>query len=208
MVEAAQHYVSVHDEPMHRFRFRNDYAFVYDVGIPVEAVTLYHSHDEDSLYVAINGVHCCVQDLGCEPVTNQIDKGTIMVAPFRSKPLIHQVTNVGVEEMRMIGAEILASPPVTAAAPLSAPGVTLLAEKPRIRTYKIDLAPGETTGDLKCDFSGILIVMAGTSLEVSGREARTLSVVPGDAIWHDGPLTQRFTNPGRTPFEAVLGEWR
>jgi len=208
MADAVQDYVSVHDEPMHRFRFRNDYAFVYDVGIPVEAVTLYHSHDEDSLYVAINGVHCCVQDLGCEPVTNQIDKGTIMVAPFRSKPLIHQVTNVGHEEMRMIGAEILASPPVTAAAPLSAPGLTLLADRPRIRTYRIELAPGETTGDLKCDFSGILIVMAGCALEIAGRETRTLSVVPGDAIWHDGPLVQRFTNPGRQPFEAVLGEWR
>ncbi len=208
MTETAQDYVSVHDEPMHRFRFRNEYAFVYDVCIPVAAVTLYHSHDEDSLYVAINGVHCCTQDLGCEPVTNQIDKGTIFVAPFRAKPLIHQVTNVGNHEMRMIGAEILASPPVTAAAPLEAPGVTLLGEKPRIRTYKIELAPGEATGDLRCDFSGILIVMAGHSLEIAGRETRVLSIAPGDAIWHDGPLTQRFTNPGRQTFEAVLGEWR
>jgi hypothetical protein len=208
MAEAAQHYVSVHDEPMHRFRFRNDYAFVYDVRIPVEAVTLYHSHDEDSLYVAINGVHCCTQDLGCEPVTNQIDKGTIMVAPFRSKPLIHQVTNIGDAEMRMIGAEILASPPVTAAAPLNAPGVTLLAEKPRIRTYKIDLAPGQTTGDLKCDFSGVLIVMAGGCLEIADGRTRMMSLAPGDVIWHDGPLTQRFTNLGSVPFEAVLGEWR
>ncbi len=208
MTETAPPYVSVHDEPMHRFRFRNEYVFVYDVGIPPSAVTLYHSHDEDSLYVAINGVHCCTQDLGQEPVTSQIEKGTIMVAPFRSRPLIHQVTNVGREEMRMIGAEILASPPVTAAAPLSAPGVTLLAEKPRIRTYRIALAPGESTGDLACDFSGILIVMAGHALEIAGRETRSLSIAPGDAIWHDGPLVQRLTNPGREPFEAVLGEWR
>ncbi len=208
MDKTAQPYVSVHDEPMHRFRFRNEFAFVYDVCIPVDAVTLYHSHDEDSLYVAINGVHCCTQDLGQEPVTSQIDKGTIMVAPFRSSPLIHQVTNVGEQEMRMIGAEILASPPVTASRPLDAAGVTLLSEKPRIRTYKIELAPGESTGDLACDFSGILIVMAGHALEIAGRETRTLSVAPGDAIWHDGPLVQRFTNPGRHLFEAVLGEWR
>lgn len=208
MTDTATSYVSVHDEPMHRFRFRNDYAFVYDVGIPPSAVTLYHSHDEDSLYVAINGVHCCTQDLGQAPVTSQIDKGTIFVAPFRAKPLIHQVTNTGREDMRMIGAEILASPPVTAAAPLAAPGVTLVAEKPRIRTYRIELEPGETTGDLDCAFSGILIVTAGHALEIAGRETRTLSVVPGDAIWHDGPLTQRFTNPGRERFEAVLGEWR
>ncbi|MEN3976381.1 hypothetical protein [Emcibacter sp. SYSU 3D8] len=201
-------YVSVHDEPMHRFRFRNEYAFVYDVRIPASAVTLYHSHDEDSLYVAINGVHCCTQDLGCDPVTSQIDKGTIMVAPFRSTPLIHQVTNIGDDEMRMIGAEILASPPVTAAAPLTAPGVTLLAEKPRIRTYKIELAPGETTGDMACDFSGILIVMAGGCIEIADGRTRRMSLAPGDAIWHDGPLTQRFTNPGSVPFEAVLGEWR
>ncbi|MGE0668853.1 MAG: hypothetical protein AB7O49_20040 [Sphingomonadales bacterium] len=201
-------YVSVHDEPMHRFRFRNDFAFVYDVCIPPSAVSLYHSHDEDSLYVAIDGVHCCTQDLGQEKVTSQIDKGTIMVAPFRANPLIHQVTNVGENDMRLIGAEILASPPVTAARPLAAPCVTLLGEKPRIRTYRIELGPGESTGDLDCGFSGILIVMAGHALEIAGRETRTLSVVPGDAIWHDGPVTQRFTNPGRERFEAVLGEWR
>lgn len=208
MAETAQHYVSVHDEPMHRFRFRNEYAFVYDVLIPPTAITLYHSHDEDSLYVAINGVHCCTQDLGCEPVTSEIDKGTVMIAPFRSKPLIHQVTNVGRHDMRMIGAEILSSPPVTAAAALTGNGITLLAEKPRIRSYKIELEPGESTGDLHCDFSGILIVMAGHALEIAGRETRTHSIVPGDAIWHDGPIVQRFTNPGRERFEAVLGEWR
>jgi hypothetical protein len=110
--------------------------------------------------------------------------------------------------MRLIGAEILASPPVTAAEPLRAPNVTLLADKPRIRTYKIELGPGESTGDLRCDFSGILIVLAGHTVEIAGQESRTLSIGPGDTIWHDGPLTQRFTNPGREKFEAVLGEWR
>lgn len=208
MADAAQDYVSVHDEPMHRFRFRNEHAFVYDVLIPPAAITLYHSHDEDSLYVAINGVQCCTQDLGCEPVTSEIDKGTVMIAPFRSRPLVHQVTNVGRHDMRMIGAEILASPPVTAEEPLSGPGITLLAEKPRIRSYKIMLEPGETTGDLRCDFSGILIVMSGGSIEIAGTGTRALSLAPGDAIWHDGPLTQRFTNLGRQTFEAVLGEWR
>jgi hypothetical protein len=208
MAETAQQYVSVHDEPMHRFRFRNDYAFVYDVLIPPAAITLYHSHDEDSLYVAINGVHCCTQDLGCEPVTSEIDKGTVMIAPFRSRPLIHQVTNVGHHDMRMIGAEILASPPVTSDTALSCHGIILLAEKPRIRSYKIVLEPGETTSDLRCDFSGILIMMTGGSIEIAGADTRALSLAPGDAIWHDGPLTQRFTNLGRQTFEAVLGEWR
>jgi mannose-6-phosphate isomerase-like protein (cupin superfamily) len=202
-------YVSVHDEPMHRFRFRNDFAWVYDVLIPPAAVTLYHSHDEDTFYVAVAGAHVCNQPLGQEAQIGDVEKGTVMVMPHRTKPLIHQVTNKGSEDMRLIGAEILASPPVTAERPLSADGVALIAEKARVRSYDLRLAPGDTTGDMDCQFSGLLVVLSGGALEIAGDAGcRTFSLSPGDVVWHDGPLRQRLTNVGKTPFEAVLGEWR
>jgi hypothetical protein len=202
-------WVSVHDEPMHRFRFANAHAYVYDVLIPPEAVTLYHRHDEDTFYVAVAGAHVCNQPLGQEPVIGDVERGTVMVMPHRAKPLIHQVTNKGAADMRLIGAEILSSPPVAAAAPLAAPGLALLAEKPRVRSYALALAPGHSTGDMRCDFSGLLVVLSEGCLEIAGDgAARTLSLSPGDVIWHDGPAVQRLTNRGPAPFEAVLGEWR
>ncbi|MEN3953193.1 hypothetical protein [Iodidimonas sp. SYSU 1G8] len=209
MTDAPPDVVSVHDEPRHRFRFRNDHAYVYDVLIPPADVTLYHSHNEDTLYVAIAGAHVCNQPLGQDAQIGDVAKGTIMVMPHRTKPIVHQVTNKGDADMRLIGAEILASPPVVAETALSAPGLTLASEKPRVRTYTVVLEPDASTGDMACAFSGLLIVISGGVIEIAGADgARTLSLSPGDAIWHDGPVRQRLTNRGAAPFEAVLGEWR
>ena len=203
-----QDFVEVHDEPRHRFRFTNDVAWVYDVLIPPGDITLYHRHTEDTLYVAIGDAHVCNQALGEEAREGSVDKGTTMVMPHRTEPLIHQVTNKGSENMRLIGAEVLASPAVTSDTPLEAPGLTLAKDKERLRAYRLNLAPGETTGLLDCNFSGLLVVLSEGTLEIGGDMPRIMSLEPGAFIWHDGPVRQSFTNCGKTPFEAVLGEWR
>ena len=46
-------YVSVRDEPLHRHRFENTFARVYDVYIAPGEQTLYHEHTEDTLYVSV-----------------------------------------------------------------------------------------------------------------------------------------------------------
>ena len=206
--QTEQSFVEVHDEPRHRFRYRNDFAYLYDVLIPPGDITLYHRHTEDTLYVAIGDVHVCNQALGAEPQDGTVAKGTTMVMPHRTKPLIHQVTNQGDEAMRLIGAEVLASPPVTSDTPLEASGITLEADKPRLRAYRVKLEPGETTGPLTCNFSGLLIVISGGTLQIDGDAPRVLSLDPAAFIWHNGPVQQSFTNVGGAPFEAVMGEWR
>lgn len=212
MSEAAaeQDFVEVHDEPRHRYRFKNEHVYVYDVLIPPGDITLYHRHAEDTFYVALGDATVCDHRQGEEPREGAVEKGVAMMMPHREKPLIHQVTNQGSEDMRLIGAVVLSTPGASAAAPLDAPGLSLKWEKPRLRAYDVALAPGDTTGDLVCDFSGLLITISGGCLQIaeSGGPSRTLSLAPGDVIWHDGPTHQRFTNVGGAPFEAVLGEWR
>ena len=51
--------------------------------------------------------------------------------------------------MRLIGAEIKASPPVTSPGPLDAPGHELVLERDRLRVYELALDPGESTGEIE-----------------------------------------------------------
>lgn len=209
MSEAVPDFVEVHDEPRHRYRFKNEHVYVYDVLIPPGDITLYHRHAEDTFYVALGNATVCDHRVNEEPRTGEVEKGVAMMMPHREKPLIHQVTNRGSEDMRLIGAEVLSTPKATASAPLDAPGLTLKWEKPRLRAYDFALNPSETTGDMVCDFSGLLIMISGGCLEIAGpgESLRTLSLAPGDVIWHDGPIRQRLTNVGGAPIEGTLGEW-
>lgn len=209
MSEAAPDFVEVHDEPRHRYRFKNEYVYVYDVLIPPGDITLYHRHAEDTFYVALGNATVCDHRVNEEPREGAVEKGVAMMMAHKEKPLIHQVTNQGSEDMRLIGAEVLSTPKATASALLEAPGIAIKWEKPRLRAYDVALSPSESTGDMVCDFSGLLITISGGCLEIAEQNgsSRTLSLAPGDVIWHDGPLTQRLTNVGSGSIEAVLGEW-
>lgn len=203
-------WVEVRDEPRHRRRFENDYVRVYDVLIPPGDVTRYHRHTQDTFYVAVNEATVSDTTWGeVEARTGTAPAGTAMCRPHLTRPLIHQVHNVGAGEMRLIGAEIKASPPVTSAAPLEAPGHVLTLERDRLRVYELSLAPGETTGEIEYGFSSltVLLTIATLRLVVAGVE-RTQVFAPADVLWQPGPVRLSVTNLGEEPGRAFVGEWR
>lgn len=46
-------YVEVHDEPIHRRQFSNEYVYVYIAGIRPGETSLWHRHSENTLYVCV-----------------------------------------------------------------------------------------------------------------------------------------------------------
>jgi len=209
--EMAEEYVEVRDEPRHRRRFENEFVRLYDVEIPPGDTTLYHRHTEDTFYVAVNEATVRDQTWGeDETRTGTAPAGTVMCRPHRSRPLIHQVHNVGAAEMRLIGAEIKASPAVTSSAPLSAPGHSLSLERERLRVYELVLGPGEATGDVEYRFASLTVFLTVATLRSRFPDGsdRTFVHAPGDAIWLPGPATVSVTNVGEEPCRAAVGEWR
>jgi hypothetical protein len=204
-------YVAVRDEPRHRRRFEDDHVRVYDVLIPAGDTTLYHHHTEDTFYVAVNDAIVRNQVWGSDEAREGTAMaGTAMCLGHRTRPLIHQVHNAGTAEMRLIGAEIKASPAVTSADPLDAPGHRLTLERDRLRVYELALDPGESTGEIEYRFSGLTVFLTIATVlvhEGDGAE-RTLVQAPADVVWRRGPTRLQLTNVGEAPWRAFVGEWR
>lgn len=209
MAETAT-WVEVRDEPRHRRRFETDLVRVYDVEIPPGDTTLYHRHTEDTFYVAVNEATVRDRTWGEEGErTGTAPAGSLLCRPHRSRPLIHEVHNLGPGAMRLIGAEIKTDPPVTAAAALEAPGHTLSLERDRLRAYEVALEPGESTGEIHYGFAGLTVFLTIATVSVRTAEGTVTSIhAPGDVVWRPDPVTLTITNAGEEPFRAALGEWR
>ncbi|MEZ5412409.1 MAG: hypothetical protein R2761_30525 [Acidimicrobiales bacterium] len=209
MAETAA-WVEVRDEPRHRRRFETDLVRVYDVEIPPGATTLYHRHTEDTFYVAVNEATVRDRTWGEEGErTGTAPAGSLLCRPHRSRPLIHEVHNLGPGAMRLIGAEIKAAPPVTSPAPLEAPGHTLSLERDPLRAYELELAPGESTGEIHYGFAGLTVFLTIATVSVRTAEGTIATIhAPGDVVWRPEPVRLTITNVGEEPFRAALGEWR
>lgn len=206
----SESFVEVRDEPRHRRRFENTWARVYDVLVAPGDRTLYHRHTEDTLYVSILAARVSDQIFGAQETrTADVPAGICICRPHRAEPLIHRVGNAGAGDMRMIGAEVKASPPLVAEKPLQAPGHELLWETPRLRSYRLALAAGRALPELAYGFSGLTVALTGGCLRLrDAGGSRTLALAPGDALWHEGPLRFELANAGEADFAAIVAEWR
>lgn len=203
-------WVEVRDEPRHRHRFEDEFVRVYDVLIPPGDITLYHRHTRDTFYVAVNEATVSDRTLGAaEARTGTAPAGTSICRPHATKPLTHQVHNVGTGDMRLIGAEIKATPPVTSSAPLVAAGHTLVLERDPLRVYELALEPGESTGPVEYGFWSLTVFLTTATLRVrtaAGAERTTISA-PADVLWQP-PAAFEIFNVGEQPCRAHVGEWR
>jgi hypothetical protein len=209
--QEAEGFVEVRDEPRHRRRFENEHVRVYDVLIPPGDTTRYHRHAEDTFYVAVNEATVRDRTWGETGArTGTAPAGSCLCRPHRSRPLIHQVSNLGPDAMRLIGAEIRTGPSRPGAPPLAAPGHTLTLERDRLRVYELQLGPGDSTGEIDYAFASLTVFLGVATVRVVGVDGaeQTRIHAPGDVVWHPGP--QRFTllNAGEEPLHAAVGEWR
>src|SRR3954451_6265612 len=209
-------WVEVRDEPRHRRRFEDEFVRVYDVLVPPGDTTLFHRHVEDTFYVAVNEATVHDTTYGeSEGRTGTAPAGTVLCRPHRTRPLTHQVHNVGQGDMRLIGAEIKAAAPgragaTTAPAALDAAGHQLVLERERLRVYQLDLEPGATTGAIQYPFASLTVFLTIATLETRTADGgRSVAVhAPADVIWRPAALAATITNVGEEPLRAVVGEWR
>ena len=205
-------YVDVRNEPQHRHEFENDKVRIYDVLLPPGYVTLYHAHTLDTIYVAVQGAKVKIKSLlGSIPVPTDrpIPTGIVFWNQHTKEPVIHGVTNTDSHAARLVGVELIFEHTSLVRQALSGKGLVLKDTHNKVRVYTLELAPGENTGALAIDFSGLVIALTEASVErISDTGASQISSFePASWTWLNAPGKVTFRNVGVSTFKAVLYEF-
>ena len=203
---SAQSFVPIEKEPRHRLKFENQYVRVFDVFIPPNDTSLFHTHVNDGLSVRLTDARIRDEALGGTPEDITVKRGAVSFA-LRPSPLTHRVSNIGITPFRNIFVEVLPSAGMAPGAPPQAlvAGHTLVLENERVRVSRLVLAPGQAT-ELHTHALRTLRVAVSEgkiAVEVPGKKVRTVKFKPGDTQWHEGGTKHTLRNVGSAPFEAV-----
>ena len=205
-------YVDVRDEPQHRHEFENDRIRIYDVLLPPGYVALNHAHTVDTIYVAVQGAKVMIKPLlGSIPVATDrpIPTGIVFWNEHSTKPVIHGVTNTDTHAARLVGVELKFEQTSLVRKPLSGGGLQLRDTHKKVRVYDLELAPGESTGELVIDFSGLIIALTeGTVERISDKGVRQVAALePASWVLLDAPGNVTLSNVGISTFKAVIYEF-
>ncbi len=204
-------YVGVRNEPQHRHEFENNRVRIYDVLLPPGYISLYHAHTVDTIYVAVQGAKVKIYPLlGSIPVPTDrpIPTGIVFWNQHSIKPVIHGVTNIDAHAARLVGVELKFEETSLARKPLSGEGLELRDTHKKVRVYDLELAPGENTGELAVDFSGLVIALTEATVEsISDKGLRQVSAFePASWAWLNAPGKVTLSNAGASIFKAVVYE--
>ena len=216
-VEIAKPVVDVADEPHHVERLRNDHVRVYLATIEPGARTLYHRHHVDTLYVVMaGGLSRSEEPVRQRQRTSagrslsiaaklalasrrrltgsvRLPTGAVLMQYHRDFPLTHRLCaaprNAG--PIRMLGVEMLAPSCGTAHRSAGLHGVPGLPVEYRDRhatTYRIRLAPGQSTGRIHAGRPALLVLLGAVS----------------ELRWLESEDDCTLHNPGTALLEALL----
>lgn len=210
----AEPVVDVADEPRHVEKLRNDRIRVYLATIEPGARTLYHRHHVDTLYVVMAGGLSRSEEPARQRQRSsggrslsiaaklvlvirrrltgsvRLPTGAVLMQYHRDFPLTHRLCaaprNAG--PIRMLGIEMLTPPRGTTHCPDDVPGLLVEYRDRHATTYRIRLAPGQSTGSIHAGRPALLVLLGAAS------ELRWLASAD-DCTLH---------NPGTAALEALL----
>jgi|UPI000581A4B1 putative dehydrogenase len=208
--------LEVGDEPRHTVVLSNAFVRAIRVSFPPKDTTLAHRHAEDSLYFFLveGGLEVVNHVQGSDPACDCMEFGEIRFGTHKQdQPLVHRSTNQTGQQMLCIDAEVLATPPITAAIPLVAQHHELVKTRDKCRVYKLSLEAGEST-TVSYPFFHLIVVVSKTGLiqkeTLSGRGNMqwTESSERGDVAWKEPTAEIKKTNTGQSTYVEYIAEWR
>ncbi len=200
--------VPITEEPHHHLVFQNEYVRVFDVAVPNGDATLFHTHTNDYLFVAI----------GDAKLEEQVPDGHSSIlnlksneVRFQKAPLTDRVINHSDVLSRNLTIEILKNPDahVLESSMPKIRGHSVVLENDRVRVERVILDAGQTTGMHTHVLQGLGVILSEATLEVSapGRKTQKIQPKPNTVSWHDAN-THCLKNVGPTLFEALDIEWK
>ena len=200
---AAPTVVPVYKEPRHRLVYEKGNIRIINVSIPAGDTSLYHHHQNPTLFVMLSGALMRNQNLGgkwTDPSPNMVTKVGAFVFMDYPKPQDHRVQNIDHQSFQAIG--------VINAGPGSNSTATL-AQKPEVDNhwfngYRFKLAPGAETAVHHHAFPVFIVqVGKGDSVVMERGYPTAEKTVSGNWSVHAAGVDHRLRNIGKTEVELI-----
>ena len=196
--------VPVYEEPRHRLVFEKGHIRIFNTSIPPGDTSLFHFHENPTLYVMLNGARMRNQNLGeewTEPNPDiAIKNGAFVFRDYHANPQTHRVDNIGRQSFQVIGV-------INSGEGKNA--VSALSSKPEVENqwfngYRYTLAAGESTATHKHD-NPVLIVQVsdGHSNVIERGVPGAEKTVVGTWSIHEGGIGHSLNNLGSDDVELV-----
>jgi quercetin dioxygenase-like cupin family protein len=192
----AQRTVVVYHEPRHRVVRDEGDVKLMDIQIQPGDTTLSHTHDSPILYTFISS--------GTGPSGGRVSSNT----EYLQQPFTHAVSNAGPQLFRIIAMSAYGpGDPNAGAARADGLAVEPQLENSWFRSYRLELAPGQTTAVHRHRYDVALVQVTDGQVEVSkengfGAELNGM----GSWAWREAESPYTIKNVGTAPVAVVINE--
>lgn len=193
-----QRIVQILQEPRHRTVHQDDDIYLLDVQINPGDRTLPHTHDAAILYTFISN--------GDGPLYGRVSGNVEYV----EQNFTHAVSNPGPHLFRILALTNYGTglPGQSSDRPTGV-AVEAQLENDWFRSYRISLAPGETTSTHVHANPSVIIQVTAGLVHVSRADGVTAELAAmGDWTWRDESAPYTISNRGQSPVEVVVNEAR
>lgn len=188
--------VHIFDEPRHRTVHVDGDVRVLDVQINPGDTTLPHTHDAAIMYTFISN--------GDGPLYGRLSS----VTDYVTEPLTHRVNNAGPGLFRII-ALVNQGPPLREDSDRPVVKEEPALENPWFRSYRIELAPGESTPLRTHHNPGLIVQVSEGLVHVSRADGISAELdAMGDWAWRSAGSAFQISNAGSTAVAVVINEAR
>lgn len=192
----------------HQLVFANQDFAVLNNRYPPGGDSGFHAHYRDIFYVVIGAVPSSAQSLG-GPLKAMVaaPAGSAGYGPIGAEPRIHRVVNSDEGPSQFIVIEIRREIPAGDEAGLreGARQYVQIEDNPRMRAWRLTLAPGEAAPAITQGGDGVRIVVRGGLLTTSapGLPDQTLALKAGEFAVQSKGATRALRNSGTETIELI-----
>lgn len=187
--------VNIVDEPRHRTMLRDGNLRVLDVQINAGDTTLPHTHDSAILYTFISN--------GEGPLNGRVSSTTTYV----TEQYTHRVNNPGPGLFRIIALANYGDAVALVDTDISAPAMTPQLDNEWFRSYRLELAPGESSALTTHTYPVAVVQVSDGVLHISRADGITDELkAMGDWAWREAGVAYQIHNRSEQAVSVVINE--
>jgi quercetin dioxygenase-like cupin family protein len=188
--------------------FSNEYIMMLRVYMRTGKGSNFHTHSLDQISILVEAganegqVYGKTEKIAAKAGT----RGSVGFTPFSKKSFTHRSTNTATTPFdNLVIALLKPGPGSFTPQARDVPGYRQLFDNDRVRAWRLQLEPGQTTGPITQTAPGLRVIIDGDELQeiIKGETDRPLALRSGDFYWQEPGVTRAIRNSGSTAINLV-----